>query len=65
MGMKYNSLCTLVNGKEVEVKSEVVIILTPKELALVTDSLDEYAKARPRSKAVKDLKDHFYNVPMA
>ena len=65
MGMKYNSLCTLTKGKEVEVKGEVVTILTSKELALVIDSLDEYAKAHPRSKAVKDLKDHFYNVPMA
>jgi hypothetical protein len=63
--MKYNSLCELKNGKEVEVKGEVIIVLTSKELALVTDAIDEYAKAHPRSKAVKSLKDSFYNVPLA
>ena len=65
MGMKYNSLYTIKDGKEVEVKGEVIIILTSKELGLVTDAIDEYAKAHPRSKAVKELKDSFYNVPMA
>ena len=63
--MKYNTLNTVKGGKEVEVKGEVVLMLTSKEVDIVICALEDYVKENTLKKAAKELADVYYShVPL-